>query len=229
MRSDDSTNSIIDAKLVGWGLITLGFLILVVSERPEGDVNGSEERSETTSWRSKISVSGIQGAALISILAVVGFFFSVELSKSWVQLLVDLDAVPAREFSPRLSAGIILGILVALGGFVIDSGSKVAIEQLSRFEIFGRDSETAKRAFRAIFTTILSILFFGGIVFVIIHAYSLIQVLITPAVVERPIGAIGKWRAPDAAVISLLSGASAAIITTMYIRLVSYISRKVHT
>lgn len=212
MTKRDSDSVVEPVYWVGWGLIILGASILLITNNASGETNQSNESflnhindgdwSINNNWKIFIS--------LIAFLSVI--VIQIGIIREVIYFLSVNGPIPAGEFSPALVNSIILGLLAGIVGWCVDRTS---------IWIFNMSSVRTKLNFfiHPMIYSLVAINALLTLIFILNYAYSPIQFLLTPSVVEHPLQNLGRWQPNMNNIIAILGGYVASISTHISIRL----------
>ena len=223
-RENEGTNP---AIWIAWGLISLGFLMLYLfteTHHRTHDENGvlAKARVQLDGF-SKPTVSRQLLTTILSIAILGAFVSSIRVM---IHHLAINGVIPAQQFSPAMTSGVIIGIHISLVGYYTDTWSKRLKDKVDTAE--NRREKLARWIY-----SLLAVLAVGEMLFlvtfvVISWAYSPIQYLISPEIVSAPIREIGRWSPNERTTNGIIFSSLAAIATVFYLRFTEPLWEWVH-
>lgn len=212
--SGDSPNI---SHWIGWGLILLGVGVLLLST--ENRTESQEQAGLLT--RGRRFSSGYldrdwSRRVIGSVISLLSLVILLRLLRRLIHFFAVHGPIPAGEFSPALATGVILGTGISLVGHLTDVWSTRVAIRLADSNGGERDAHWLLRVATVLPIGVLAL---GAAIVVIGYAYSPVQYLITPSIVDHPLGNIGRWQPKETTTINILAGLGAAIVTVIFRRI----------
>ena len=242
-RSNEQSNRLL--RSIGVGLVLLGTLLLALSERSVGeeqprtktdDLDQLSEGKTTTESESGQSHTAVPSITVGQLLGSVGVLFGLALllkiPDQLIRLAVVQGEIPAGQFAPAVESGIIIGTLVSLGGTSLSVLSKRGSSALTTVLTESASSDLPQRTcvltltedrasliFRSTLTVVSGTLFILAWRFIVTNAYTPIQYIVSPNVVEN-LCDLSQWKASERMQANILSAAVATVLSLLFVQLV---------
>ena len=220
-ESDDAPRSF---YWLGWGFIFIGLFILLIANNINEKNNRENKQSFTKKAKQKYSFNYVldqvnekleqnsdlyrKGIAIVAMSFV--FYLYIVFVRWLIHFLAVNGPIPSGEFSPALASNIILGILAGFSGWSVDK---------SWMKIFSNNESLFWHILSPIFYMLLILNVLWVILSIVGFAYSPIQYLLSPNIVEDPILNLGRWEPNMSSAIAILGGYAATISINILIRL----------